>query len=131
MLNWQFSRSTTIKNRFNVHQPKVGTKKYPLFLQTLSKVRRLAGGFNVHRAWLYVIHQHSRRIDSNNDSNNNNNNKNDNDNHDNNNSNKNMEPETINNIFVFTFTLGLHFPSSFAHTIRVSNKNKLCQIPHW
>ena len=70
------SRSTTIKTRFNVQQPKVSAKNYTLFLLTLSKVL-MAKSFYVHRALKYVIHQHNRRIDNNNNNNNNNNNDND------------------------------------------------------
>ena len=77
-----FSRSTTIKTRFNVQQPKVSTKNDTLFLLTSSKVL-VAKSFYVHAALKYVIYQHNRRIDNSN--NNNDNNNNDNDNNDNNN----------------------------------------------
>ena len=72
----------------------------------------MAKSFYVHRALKYVIHQHNRKIDNNN---NNDNSNNDNDNNDDNNSNNKMEPKTVKDLYIFTFTLGLHFPSSFVH----------------
>ena len=80
--------------------------------------------FYVHRALKYVIRQHNRRTDNNN----NNNNNNDNDNNDNNNSNNKMDSKTIKDIYIFTFTLGLHFPSSFVHNrqIFISNGHSSC-----
>ena len=89
----------------------------------------MAGGFYVHRALKYVIHQHNKSIDNNNnDNNNDNNNNNDNDNIDNNNSNNKMEPKTIKGIYVFTSTLGLHFPSSFVRNrqIFIDNGHSSC-----
>ena len=76
----------------------------------------MAKSFYVHRALKYVIHQHNRRIDKNDNINNNNNN---NDNNDNNNSNDKMDPKTIKDIL--TFTLGLHFPSSFVLNCHTSS----------
>ena len=80
--------------------------------------------FYVHRALKYVIRQHNRRTDNNN----NNNNNNDNDNNDNNNSNNKMDSKTIKDIYIFTFILGLHFPSSFVHNrqIFISNGHSSC-----
>ena len=77
----------------------------------------MAESFYVHRALKYVIHQDNRRIDNNN--NNNKNNNNDSDNNDNNNSNNKMGPKIIKDIYIFTFTLGLHFPSSFVHNRQI------------
>ena len=88
----------------------------------------MAGSYYVHRALKYVIHQHNRSIDNNNNNNDNNNNDNDNNNNDNNNGNNKMEPKIIKDIYVFTFTLGLHFPSSFVHNrqIFIDNGHSSC-----
>ena len=59
----------------------------------------MAKSVYVQRALKYVIHQHNRRIDNNNNINNNNNNNNDN--NDNNNSNDKMDPKTIKDILTF------------------------------
>ena len=87
----------------------------------------MAKSFYVHRALKYVIHQRNRRIGNNNNDNNNSNN-NDNDNNDNNNSNNKMETKTIKDVYIFTFTLGLHFPSSFIHNrqIFIDNGHSSC-----
>ena len=84
----------------------------------------MAKSVYVQRALKYVIHQHNRRIDNNNNINNNNNNNNDN--NDNNNSNDKMDPKTIKDIL--TFTLGLHFPSSFVlhRQIFIGNGYSFC-----
>ena len=76
----------------------------------------MAKSFYVHRALKYIIHQQNRKIDSNNNNNNNNNNHNDNDN---NNDNNEIEPKTIKDIYIFTFTLRLHFPSGFVHNCQI------------
>ena len=113
-----FSRSTTIKTRFNVQQPKVSAKNYTLFLLTLSKVL-MVKSFYVHRALKYVIRQHNRRTDNNNNDNNNNNN--DNDNNDNNNSNNKMDSKTIKDIYIFTFTLDFTFQVVSFTTVKSSS----------
>ena len=82
--------------------------------------------FYVHTALKYVIHQHNRRIDKSN--NNNNNNNNDNDNNDNNNSNNKMGSKIVKDVYIFTFTLGIHFASSFVHNrqIFIGNGHSSC-----
>ena len=70
----------------------------------------MAGSFYVHRAHKYVIHQHNKRIDSNN----NDNNDNDND--------ITVVIKDAAKAMIFLFLpllLELHFPISFAHNCQI------------